>query len=536
MSRLSPVVRVVLTALVVSALAGAVAGWLHVSSLRNAGRAAARAALADRVALATAAMEPSATDRAALLEAFQPYVRVESADQDAPAYALVTAEGRLLATSSTSQTRGVPWETVLRPGAAGRPTDARPPDPAGTPHAVVRQTGGDGEIVWVAQRPLGSLDVHLVGVRPAYTLSAAQTSATLTAFASLWGLLAAVLILGGYWAGPWTLARLARAADRLGRGEGAPEAAVLAARPSADVLAPVAKRLQNLTAAVAGARDHVAALYQVNPHYVVLASMNGRLVEANPAFYAVTGLAPDALHGAPLETLAEAFPLGPLMELAERSLAEGASIGGIEYAILDCEGNGRPVEVSLRAFQQGDTALVLVQATDLAVRRTLERRVAAFSDSLDLMVDQRVRQLAAGQQSLRRLLDAAGVAVASFDASGTTRRWSGAMQTLSGCVAADVPHFHGAAAALGLADDARDAFGRWFWGASDVPFEAVHAGPDGRPRTMLWRKVDADRAGSADHRTLVGMELPDGSLSARLADAALHAAAGDGAVAQIADA
>ena len=526
MPRLSPVVRVVLAALVVSALVGAAAGWLHVSSLRHAGRTAARAALADRVALATAALEPAATDRGALLTAFEPYVRVEAADQDAPAYALVTAEGRLLATSSRSLTRGIPWVTVLRPDATGRPTDARPPDAAGTPHAVVRQPGGEEEVVWVAERPVGDLGVHLVGVRPAYALPAAQASATLTAFASLWGLLAAVLLVGGFWAGPWTQRRLARAADKLGRGEGAPESVLRSAGPSGAVLAPLAHRLQSLTSAVAGARDHVAALYQVNPHYVVLASMDGRLVEANPAFYAVTGLSPEAVHGAPVETLAEAFPLGPLMELAERSLAEGASIGGIEYAILDRDGNGRPVEASLRAFKQGDTALVLVQATDLAVRRTLERRVAAFSDSLDLMVDQRVQQLAAGQQSLRRLLDAAG----------TTRRWSGAMQALSGRVAADVPHFHGAAAALGLSDDARDAFGRWFWSPADVPFEALHAGPDGRPRTMLWRKVDADRAGSADHRTLVGMELPDGSLSARLAETALHAATGDGAVGRLADA
>lgn len=535
MPRLRPVVRVTLAALVVSALVGAAAAWLHVSSLRSAAREAARAALADRVALATAALEPSAADRTALLAAFEPYVRAKAADADGPAFALVTSEGRLVATSSTARTRGVPWATVLRPSATGGATDARPPDPEGTPRAVVRATGGEEEILWVAQRALGGSGVHLVGIRPAYTLPASQAAGTLTAFASLWGLLAAVLVLGGYWAGPAAHARLARAADKLARGDGAPEAAVRAGGAPAEVLAPVAARLQHLTTAVAGARDHVAALYQVNPHYVVLASMDGRLVEANPAFYAVTGVSPDALRGAPAETLADAFPLGPLMELAGRSLAEGASIGGIEYAILDAEGNGRPVEVSLRAFQQGDAALVLVQATDLAVRRTLERRVAAFSDTLDLMVDQRVQQLAAGQQSLRRLLDAAGVAVASFDAAGTTRRWSGAMQALSGRVAADVPHFHGAAAALGLSGDARDAFGRWFWSPDDAPFEAVHAGLDGRPRTMLWRKVDADRAGSADHRTLVGMELPDATVSARLANAALHAA-GDGAVGRLADA
>ena len=45
--------------------------------------------------------------------------------------------------------------------------------------------------------------------------------------------------------------------------------------------------------------------------------------------------------------------------------------------------------------------------------------------TLDLMVDQRVHQLSAGQQTLKRILDASGVVIASFDAGGATSRARG---------------------------------------------------------------------------------------------------------------
>lgn len=547
MPRFGPVARLIAVALVASAVAAVLGAWLHIEAMRHAGRQAVRAALAERVAVAAATLAPDpalAPDdaRAAVLLAFEPFVRMTASAHGTTSWALVTSSGRLVATSDPAATAGLPWATVLAPSTGARgATDSRPPDPEGTPRAVLRASPGQadgsdadsGVAVWTAARALGVSGVHLVGVRPAYALPAASRLGTITALGVLWGVLALLLVAGGWWAGPRVRRRLAGTVSRLAHPETrSPEAVLNRADPdTAQLLAPLAARLSHLATGAAAARAHAGALYQVNPHPVLLVTMDGRFVEANPAFYATTGLAPEALHEAPVAALDDVLPLAPLMEMAERSLAEGASIGGLEYALTDADGATRPVEISLRAFAPpGAAPLLMVQATDVSARRTLERRVAAFSDALDLMVDQRVQQLAAGQQSLRRLMDLAGVAVASFDRGGTTRRWSGAMQALTGRVAADVPHVHGALAALGLPPDVRDAFGAWLWNDQPAPFAAVHAGADGRPRAFVWRRVEADRAGTTDVRTMVGMEVPV-SVVARLAREALHSASGDGAVA-----
>lgn len=518
MLRSTPAVRATLVALVVSAALAAVGGGLHLAALRADGRQAAQEALHARVALVAGALESSAAGgRAPLLASFAPFRRSLSS-LPGEALALVDADGRLLATTHADRTGGVPWAVALRRLALS-------PEP----QAVVR----DGQTLWVSAQPVGASGYHVAAVRPAYRVPNGTGVRVVAVTVSLWALLASLLVLGAYTAGPLATARLRRLGEALAQPDTDPDALLAEATQridGADAFGPLAQRVRQLRSAIAGAREHVGALYQVNPHYVLLCTMDGRIVEANPAFYAITGLAPDALRGGPVEALAEVFPVEPLMEFAERSLREGASIGGIEYAVVDREDGERPVEVALRAFPQGETTLVLFQATDVAVRRTLERRVAAFSDTLDLMVDQRVQQLAAGQQSLRRILDAAGVAVASFDRGGATRRWSGAAQELSGLASSEVPHFAMASASLGLSDADSAAFGRWFWSPDPLPWTGVHAGADGRVRVMVWHKVEAERAGSADHRTVVGMEVPaDAPLASRLAAEALHGATGDGA-------
>ncbi len=246
----------------------------------------------------------------------------------------------------------------------------------------------------------------------------------------------------------------------------------------------------------------MAALYQINPHYVLLCTMDGEIVEGNPAFYAATGLPPEAVRGGRIEALQQTFPIEPLLELAGRSIREGSSVSGIEYAIIDRDDETRPVEVSLRGFEIEGRPYVLFQATDQAHARRLERRVAAFTDTLDLMVDQRVHQLTAGQQALQRVLDAAG----------DTSRWNGAARALTGRDQTSVPHFAAVTDAFGLTSNERAAFTQWFWSLSPDPFIARHgvvtASGETRRRQLIWQRVDADMAGRSDLRTLVGVEVP----------------------------
>ena len=334
--------------------------------------------------------------------------------------------------------------------------------------------------------------------------------------ASLWGVMAGVLTVMAWYTGPRTAHQLALLGERIGQGNADAESLIRHAGlwlgPLADAFAPVSKRLRTLGLRAADERQHLAALYQINPHYVLLVAQDGEVVEANPAFYAATGLPIEAVRGGSVGALRQTFPIEPLLELADRSRREGSAISGIEYALIDRDDETRPVEVSLRGFTLEGRDMVLVQATDQAHAKRLERRVAAFTDTLDLMVDQRVHQLAAGQQALQRVLDAAGVVVASFDAGGATSRWNGAARALTGRDRGAVAHFAAAASALGLSATERTAFTQWFWSLSDEPFVGRHGvvTPEGvtRTRQLIWQRVDADMAGRSDLRTLVGVEVP----------------------------
>ena len=490
----TPAVRAALLGLLTLTVAMAVGAWLHVDALRSQAHVESVSQLVQRTELLAASLRPVAADRPELLRQFEASTQMQGPIE----IALIDGGGQLYSTSDAELSTGISWETVAQQGTAGDPL------------TVVR----GAERYLARAEPIGRSGLYVAALRATSTLDIPDgtVASTITATAALWGLVAGVMLIMAWYSGPRVSQKLARLSERIAQGDANSDALVRHAAADLGSLAaafgPLGQRLNQLATAVNGARDHVAALYQVNPHYVILCTLDGKIVEANPAFYAITGLPPEAVRGGRVEALSETFPIEPLMEMATRSLREGSAIGGIEYALVDRDDHGRPVEVALRAFRQGEADLVLIQATDLAVRRTLERRVAAFSDTLDLMVDQRVQQLAAGQQSLRRLLDNAGVVIASFDAGGGTRRWSGAAQALSGRTAAGVAHFALASASLGLSDDDRAAFGRWFWSQTDEPFVAVHATAPARIRWMVWHKVDADQAGRTDFRTVIGMEVP----------------------------
>ncbi|MEM1054122.1 MAG: PAS domain-containing protein [Bacteroidota bacterium] len=332
-----------------------------------------------------------------------------------------------------------------------------------------------------------------------------------------------VLVLGAvaamaWYAGPRATAVLNVTAERMAANrDGDPRTQVEAAERvlgvQASPLRPLAKRLLATRSDLSDASRQVAALLQINPHYVLIATFDGELIEANPAFYAATGLDPAIVRGSRIETLREVFPLDPLLELADRSDREGSSIQGIEYGLVDADGRSLPVLVSLRAVRVRQRKAVLIQATDVAKEKRLERQVAAFSDTLELMVDQRVANLTAGKTRLRNLLDRAGIVLASFDGSGGTVRWNGAAETFSGRMQTDASHFHTAVSALGLADVDRAAFASWFWGDVRTPFvaDSTFAQDDGSQKThrMVWRTAPNTMPGSADRRTLIGVEVPE---------------------------
>ncbi|MEM1116718.1 MAG: PAS domain-containing protein [Bacteroidota bacterium] len=493
----TPAARAAVLGLVAVTLVAVAGAMLHLGVARQEAERELGRSLHARVATLAVTLAPSSGNATTLRNAFQPYQALEwPAD-----LVLFDAGGRMLASTSDDLPRGIDWLEIAAP------------EPSGV--SPVLRLGSTSYIV--AAHLIGSSGFLVAAVSPLEgSLPEAVIVQTVTAALSLWGVLAGGLVIMTWYAGPRSSVRLSLLGERVA--QGAADGNVLIRHSQAtlgslaDAFAPVVDRLKDLGQRIRETDGHVAALYQVNPHYVVLCTFDGEVIEANPAFYAATGLSIEAVRGGKTEALAQSFPVEPLMDLAQRSLREGSAISGIEYAIVDRDDTTRPVEVSLRAFHLDGRDLVLFQATDQAREKTLERRVAAFNDTLDLMVDQRVQQLTAGQQSLRTILDTAGVVVASFDAGGATSRWSGGARALTGKGVHAVPHFSAAVGALGLSPTERTAFTRWFWSGSTDPFVGRHGVIDAdgatRVRQLIWQRVDADLAGRSDLRTLIGVEIP----------------------------
>lgn len=497
MSSPTPAVRAALVGLVLVTLVAIAGATLHLQSAKRDAAAAADGALRARIETLAEALAPSATHEGRLVGAF----RAVSPDGATLGLALLDARGRVLTSTDENVARTIDWNAV---GTADGGAMAPVVHLGGTSYRVVAQpTGAAGSRVAAFEQVDAALPEAVIF----------ETLAT--AFV-LWALLVGLVVLMAWYAGPRSAAHLALLGERIA--QGAADGSVLIRHSKlslgalADAFEPTAARLRQLGAQLHDRDQHVAALYQVNPHYLLLCSFDGEIVEANPAFYAATGLPIEAVRGGRVEALRETFPVEPLMDMAERSLREGSAISGIEYGIVNRDDETRPVVVSLRAFVIDGRRLVIFQATDQKHEKTLERRVAAFHDTLDLMVDQRVKQLTAGQQSLRTVLDMAGVVIASFDAGGATSRWSGGARALTGKAASAVPHFSAVSAVLGLSPAERTAFTRWFWSTSKDPFVGHHGMTDmtgeTRTRQFIWQRVDADMAGRSDLRTLVGVEVP----------------------------
>ena len=488
----SPAIRAAFIGLVVATVAVLGVTVLHLRTLEEQAERHVQSELKGRAATLAAALvlESDSRERLAAFET------VAGADWPVD-LALITSRGRVAAASDQDITRDIGWDRMIDAGESEQ--------------EVYRGRTG----YYVAIHPVGVTGQYVAAVTPSSAVEPSSErvwSAAVWA-AALWGVMIGCIVLMAWYTGHYTSSRLERLSARIAAGDADPDVLIRHARLSlgemATVFAPIAHKMTRAWASVAQSREHVRALYQVNPHYVLLCSLDGRIIEANPAFYAVTGLSLEGLKAGPVEVLDDIFPIGPLEDMARRSLKEACSIGGIEYGIIGQDDEPRAVQVSLRAFELDGEDVVILQATDVSARRTMEQRIHAFNDTLDLMVDQRVAQLTTGQRSIRRVLDAAGLVLASFDAGGGTRRWSGGARALTGRTVGLVPHFSSVTSSLEMSEADRSAFTAWFWGNDNQSFVGRHAiASDGvaRFRRFVWRKSQAlDRD---DLRTIVGLELP----------------------------
>lgn len=427
---------------------------------------------------------------------------------------LLNPIGRVVAKSAGRDLDGIDWGAAFTPQAEQRDGDQ-----------LVRRSWQD-EVYWMATSP--TVDGYRVVLLRSATSEQTPIGWVLGIAGLIWGLIAAVafLVLRISQRPADALEALARdlaKSDDMSSIEfvqkRADANAVLGARAK-----PVLDLASDLIATRRRANDAQTlanAFLQVGPHYVLLCTLGGKILDANPAFFARTKMMPEWLRDQPLDVLEEILPMKPLMELAKRSKEENAALSGVPYA-LNLEGKRRAVDVALRTFptSEGDTVLIIL--TDLTKERTLEHQIDQYTDALDLMVDQRVAELTAGHDDLDTLLDAAGVVFATFDREGETKRFSAEAERLTGRTAFTVRRFEHLAQLLfpDIAD--REAFTAWFAGGSEDTVRLSIPSPRG-PRSLVWIRGERRQAGEVVQRVLLGVEHIPARQHAETPAAAFHA-------------
>lgn len=436
-----------------------------------------------------AALEPASDERAVLDEV----VRRENL----VGALVLDPVGRVEAQSAGRRLDGIDWNAALGPASD-----------SGAGNRLVRRTW-QGELYWMATS--STVDGRRVVLLRSVTPDGSPLFWVLGAAALLWllvaGVAVAVLRMGRR---PAEL--LQNLARDLARSESV--SAIELVQKKIEVrtlLGDRSKPLFDLASDLVSARERAEdartlanAFLQVGPHYVLLCTLDGKILDANPAFFARTNLMAEWLRGQPIAVLEETLPMEPLMKLARRSKKENAAISGVPYA-LNVEGGRRAVDVALRTIQttEGDTVLLIL--SDLTKERTLENQIDQYSDALELMVDQRVAELTAGHDELDPLLEAAGVVAVTFDRDGETKRFNAGAERLTGRTAFTIRRFEHLARALFTNEADLEAFAAWFTGAGHRTLELPVQSPQGL-RSILWMRAERRQAGEVVQCALFGIE------------------------------
>jgi PAS domain S-box-containing protein len=167
-----------------------------------------------------------------------------------------------------------------------------------------------------------------------------------------------------------------------------------------DPLFTMSEALTLLKTRVADAEGQAKALLQVNPHYVVIVTAAGKVFDANPAFFAMSGLPAKKAKGASVKVLDPVMPLDPLAQHAARA-ASGATVQGIPYTVTAKGGRKRRVRISMRKTRVADADALAIQATDVEREQELQYQVDDFFDTFDLKVEERLQAVLAEREAAR---------------------------------------------------------------------------------------------------------------------------------------
>ena len=256
---------------------------------------------------------------------------------------------------------------------------------------------------------------------------------------------------------------------------------------------------------VGEARDITRSFLQMGAQYSLICRPEGYLIEANADFYARCRLDPNASEDEKKKALQSLIPLDELAELAERSLAENVALTGIPATFAFPEGP-RKVQVSLRAVEHRGRMAILMVVADKKREAELEQQIDQFSDSVELMVDQKVARITAGGITAESALTKAGVAIARFEEDGGLISMNPVAEQLTGRTSFSIRNITEFFDAFSLETHFHQSLTDWYGsGETGVLFLELPEGEAIRPALVVSAREQ--RPGQAPHRLLAWIPI-----------------------------
>ena len=249
-----------------------------------------------------------------------------------------------------------------------------------------------------------------------------------------------------------------------------------------------------------------ATLFDLLPDMVLVISMDGTILEANRSFCNVLGFSQSTIRGTTVKTLSAHVPADALLAFGRKCREQNCKIENLDFLFRSRDGKEVPANVTVQGVNYHGGPAIYVIATDRRDIQSLYKQLAAFNDTVELMVDERTeqtRQSAAYWTALTRLN---GVLLGIFNYEGLTVHWSEKTKERTGFPMSDVPDVSHFVKKLIPEAEHQGLFYNWIMQKGHESFVCTVNTKTNISLQVAWTKIDIRDGQKRALHVIIGIE------------------------------
>jgi PAS domain S-box-containing protein len=173
----------------------------------------------------------------------------------------------------------------------------------------------------------------------------------------------------------------------------------------------VARRTKDLSAS----QERYKILFDEAADSVIMVNPGGGIIAVNRRQEAILKYPEEQLVGRRFLDVILPKYQSSAAALLQEILAGAHKTPTLEVKVFDRAGRPVPVELDLTGIRSGTMTYIMVQLRDITERKSLERQLQSYSESLELKVQQRTREIAETKTYLENLLENANDVIYTLD-------------------------------------------------------------------------------------------------------------------------